>query len=58
MKVRKKSVIQPTTIVTKDWIKNAVCSNEGVVNCEIVKMDFVQAGQVNIDKIFSPMKYI
>jgi len=38
--VRKKSVIHPSTNITKDWFENAIKQHEGVANCSIINMDF------------------
>ena len=45
-KVRKKSVIQPSTNVTKTWFQNAINQHEGVSNCNVINMDFTKTPSV------------
>ena len=47
-KVRKKSVIQPSTNVTKTWFQNAINQHEGVSNCNVINMDFTKTPSVDI----------
>ena len=47
LKVHKKSVIQPNTNVTQDWIISAIKQHEGVAMCSIVNMDFQQTAPVS-----------
>ena len=54
-KVRKKSVIQPSTNVTKTWFQNAINQHEGVSNCNIINMDFTKTPSVDIIIIYLDM---
>ena len=47
VQVRKKSVIQPSTNVTKTWFQNAINQHEGVINSSVIKMDFTKTPSVN-----------
>ena len=49
VQVRKKSVIQPSTNVTKTWFQNAINQHEGVTNCSVIKMDFTKTPSVDIN---------
>ena len=45
--MHKKSVIQPSTNVTQDWILSAIKQYEGAAVCSIVNMDFQQTAPVS-----------